>query len=112
MTARTPSKLGISEERTCFCVVRRCVTTLRLRSVRLTLWRARLAADLVLAIADQKLLECGRSRAQLDCQPEKARLRSWSPSHSDASVTTVCSMPAWFFVAQQRAPHSFAFVRP
>ena len=53
-------------------MVRRCVTTLRLRSVRLTLWRARLAADLVLAIADQKLLECGRSRAQLDCQPEKA----------------------------------------
>jgi hypothetical protein len=31
--------------------VRRCVTTLRLRSDRFNVWRARLAADFVLAIA-------------------------------------------------------------
>ena len=55
MTARTPSKLGISEERTCFCIVRRCVTTLRLRSERFNVWRVRLAADLVLAIDYKKL---------------------------------------------------------
>src|SRR5881392_2574697 len=55
MTARTPSKLGISEERTCFCIVRRCVTTLRLRSERFNVWRVRLAADLVLAIDYKQL---------------------------------------------------------
>ena len=43
-------------ERTPFCIVRKPVTTLRLRSVRFTPWRARLAADFVLAIADQKKL--------------------------------------------------------
>ncbi len=55
MTARIPSKLGISEERTCFCIVRRRVTTLRLRSERFNVWRVRLAADLVLAIDYKKL---------------------------------------------------------
>ena len=39
-------------ERTPFCIVRKPVRTLRLRSVRFTPWRARLAADFVLAIAD------------------------------------------------------------
>src|SRR5438067_13312726 len=55
ITARIPSKLGISEERTCFCIVRRRVTTLRLRSERFNVWRVRLAADLVLSI-DYRLL--------------------------------------------------------
>ena len=55
MTARIPSKFGISEERTCFCIVRRRVTTLRLRSERFNVWRVRLAADLVLAIDYRKL---------------------------------------------------------
>src|SRR5206468_8879854 len=64
MTARIPSKLGISEERTCFCIVRRRVITLRLRSERFNVWRVRLAADLVLAI-DYKNCGRGRSRSQL-----------------------------------------------
>src|SRR5205823_14891254 len=55
MTARIPSKFGISEERTCFCIVRRRVTTPRLRSERFNVWRVRLAADLVLAIDYRKL---------------------------------------------------------
>ena len=55
MTARIPSKFGISEERTCFCILRRRVTTLRLRSERFNVWRVRLAADLVLAIDYRKL---------------------------------------------------------
>ncbi len=55
MTARIPSKLGISEERTCFCIVRRRVTTLRLRSERFNVCRVRFAADLVLAIDYKKL---------------------------------------------------------
>lgn len=41
-------------ERACFCIVRRRVTMLRLRSDRFKVWRARLVADLVLAIGDQK----------------------------------------------------------
>jgi hypothetical protein len=42
----------VSGERTCFCIVRRRVTTLRLRTDRFIVWRARLAADLVLAIVN------------------------------------------------------------
>src|SRR6266480_1322270 len=41
---------GFSEEPAPLCSVRRCVTTLRLRSDRRTVCRARLAADFVLAI--------------------------------------------------------------
>jgi hypothetical protein len=50
MTARICSVFGASEERACFCIVRKRVTTLRLRSDRFSVWRARLAADFVLAI--------------------------------------------------------------
>jgi hypothetical protein len=50
MTARICSVFGVSEERACFCIVRKRVTTLRLRSDRFSVWRARLAADFVLAI--------------------------------------------------------------
>ena len=38
-------------------MVRRRVVTLRLRSDRFNVWRARLVADLVLAIVDQNLVE-------------------------------------------------------
>ena len=51
MTPRIPSKLDTCEERACFCILRRRVRTLRLRSDRFNVWRARLAADFVLAIA-------------------------------------------------------------
>ena len=44
-------------ERTVFCIVRRRVTTLRLRSDRFTVWRARLAADFVFAIVNQKVMD-------------------------------------------------------
>ena len=46
-------------ERACFCIVRRRVTTLRLRSDRFNVWRARLVADLVFAIVDQKFRGAG-----------------------------------------------------
>ena len=50
ISVRTCSGLGVCMERTVFCIVRRRVTTLRLRSDRFTVWRARLAADFVFAI--------------------------------------------------------------
>jgi hypothetical protein len=50
---RIGSLLGGCVECTPFCIVRKPVKTLRLRSVRFTVWRARLAADLVFAIANQ-----------------------------------------------------------
>src|SRR6266545_7723070 len=69
ISARTCSGPGVCTERTVFCIVRRCVTTLRLRSDRFTVWRARLAADLVFAIVIKKNYEPARSRAHCDCQP-------------------------------------------
>jgi hypothetical protein len=51
-----------SEERVRFCRVRRLVRTRRLRRDRLAVWRARLAADLVLAIF-QKATGRGGSRS-------------------------------------------------
>ena len=55
-------------ERTPFCIVRKPVITLRLRSVRFTPWRARLAADFVLAIANtlvgSGLAGCSRRAAE------------------------------------------------
>ena len=42
-------------ERAVFCMVRNRVTALRFRRVRFTFWRERLAADFVLAIADEVL---------------------------------------------------------
>jgi hypothetical protein len=56
INARIWSALGVCVERACFCIVRRRVTALRFRSDRFNVWRARLVADLVLAIADQKIL--------------------------------------------------------
>jgi len=57
ISVRTCSGLGVCTERTVFCIVRRCVTTLRLRSDRFTVWRARLAADLVFAIVIKKIMD-------------------------------------------------------
>jgi hypothetical protein len=57
ISERISSVLGACAERTPFCIFRRPVTTLRFRSVRFTLWRARLAADLVFAIANQNFVE-------------------------------------------------------
>ena len=57
MAARICSAPGFSEERTCFWIVRSRVTELRLRSDRFKVWRARLEADLVLAIANQNLVK-------------------------------------------------------
>ena len=57
ISARTCSGPGVCKERTVFCIVRRPVTTLRLRSVRFTVWRARLAADLVFAIGIKKIMD-------------------------------------------------------
>jgi len=50
ISARICSALGVPEERTCFCIVRSRATTPRLRSDLFKVWRARLAADLVLAM--------------------------------------------------------------
>jgi hypothetical protein len=55
--ARICSGLAVCEEPAVFCIVRRRVRTLRLRSDRFTVWRARLAADLVLAIVNQKRVD-------------------------------------------------------
>jgi hypothetical protein len=57
INARTCSGLGVCAERTVFCIVRRPVTTLRLRSDRLSVWRARLAADFVFAIVIKKVMD-------------------------------------------------------
>ena len=57
MTARICSGLGVCSERTGFSIVRRRVRTLRLRSDRFTVWRARLEADLVFAIVIKKLMD-------------------------------------------------------
>jgi hypothetical protein len=57
ISARTCSGPGVCAERTVFCIVRRCVTTLRLRSDRFTVWRVRLAADLVFAIVIKKIMD-------------------------------------------------------
>ena len=58
ISVRTCSGLGVCTERTVFCIVRRRVTTLRLRSDRFTVWRARLAADFVFAIVIKKIWTC------------------------------------------------------
>ena len=70
ISVRTCSGLGVCTERTVFCIVRRPVRTLRLRSDRFTVWRARLAADFVFAIVI-KSYGPARSRVNCDCQPLK-----------------------------------------
>ena len=53
ISVRIWSASGFSVERAAFCIVRKRVTALRFRSVRLIFWRDRLAADFVLAIGDK-----------------------------------------------------------
>lgn len=116
--ARICSGLDVCAERTVFCIVRRPVRTLRLRSDRFAVCRARLAADVVLAIVLTKLGEPGRSRARCDCQPSRfSRFESTRQFINGACaqrlrVTTVCSIRASLFVAEQPVPHPFAFGRP
>jgi hypothetical protein len=50
ISARICSELGVWPERAAFCIVRSRVTTLRFRSDRFAVWRARFAADFVFAI--------------------------------------------------------------
>ena len=57
ISVRSWSGLGVCAERTVFCIVRRWVTTLRFRSDRFTVWRARFAADLVFAIVIKKIMD-------------------------------------------------------
>jgi hypothetical protein len=56
-------------ERACFCMVRRRVTALRLRSDRFKAWRARFVADLVFAIGGQNFAEVDARERNRDCQP-------------------------------------------
>ena len=57
-------------------MVRKRVTTLRLRSVRFNVWRERLAADLVLAIANQTFVERTLVSAVAIVNPNNSRLAS------------------------------------
>ena len=74
ISRRICSVLAGCAERAPFCIVRKPVTTLRLRSVRFALWRARLAADLVLAIGNQKVLWNGTLVTQLRLSTAKSCL--------------------------------------
>src|SRR5262249_13643143 len=78
--ARICSWLAVCPERTVFCIVRRRVTTLRFRSDRFSVCRARLAADFVLAIGNQKLRGRARSRADCDCQPRTFSKSEFTPT--------------------------------
>jgi hypothetical protein len=74
ISRRICSVLAGCAERAPFCIVRKPVTTLRLRSVRFALWRARLAADLVLAIGNQRVLWNGTLVTQLRLSTAKSCL--------------------------------------
>ena len=70
--------------------MRRRVPTLRLRSDRFNVWRARLVADLVLAIVDQKFRgpgprvvpEAEGLQALAQCEPRLLSLGSKRSTHS------------------------------
>ena len=89
MTRRISSAFGAGAERIGFCRLRRCALTLRFRSARLCVWRERLAADLVLAIADKNFCE---SRILPRAIPTKA-----------------CSMQALSSAGRRQALQPFAF---
>ena len=57
IAARICSAVRSGAKRICFCSLRRCVLTLRLWAARLSVCRARLPADFVLAIGDQEFIE-------------------------------------------------------
>jgi hypothetical protein len=119
ISARTCSGPGACTERTVFCIVRRCVTTLRLRSDRFTVWRARLAADLVFAIVIKKFWTCTLASALRLSSPEgfpslhSPRRRCQRRAGSKPlSATIVCSIRASLLPAEQQVLHPYAFVRP
>src|SRR5689334_9818738 len=56
IAARICSGVRSGARRICFCSLRRCVLTLRLWVARLKVCRARLPADVVLAIGDQQFI--------------------------------------------------------
>src|SRR5436305_14698790 len=89
IAARICSGVRSGAKRICFCRLRRCVLTLRLWTARLSVCRARLAADLVLAIGDQNFIE---------------------PTPPSALVIGVCSLRVSLFAARRRALQPFAFV--
>ena len=118
ISARTCSGLGVCTERTVFCIVRRCVTTLRLRSDRFTVWRARLAADLVFAIVIKKVMDLHARERITIVNPggfpslhSRARMQAAHPSKG-RSATIVCSIRASLLPAEQQVLHPYAFVRP
>ena len=137
MTPGIPSNLDTSEERACFCIVRRRVTTLRLRSDRFNVWRARLTADFVLAIAYLKIVDVdarGRNwhcqeratcaAAQLDAKinnewaqsrpaPRREEFCFARPSRRCSALAPLyLSGEPHAFVAPQRALPPFASARP
>src|SRR5881628_1861110 len=85
MRSRTLFASAATAERRLRCMVRRRLRTLLLRSERFNVWRARLAADFVLAIAYSK--NCGRGRS-------RSRLRlsrvTREAAHSDANIDNEC----------------------
>src|SRR6266480_1649877 len=116
ISVRTCSGLGVCTERTVFCIVRRCVTTLRLRSDRFTVWRARLAADLVFAIVIKKIMDLHARERIAIVNPEgipslrsRAGMQAAHPSKG-WRATSVCSIRASLFAAGQQLPHAFSFV--
>ena len=112
ISARICSGLGVCAERTIFCIVRRPVTTLRLRSDRFTVWRARLAADFVFAIVIENVWTCmlaSASRLSTLKVSDVAALARLSAQ--GLSATSVCSIRASPFVVGQRVFHPFAFAR-
>src|SRR6516225_7649210 len=88
IAARISSALRSGAERICFCSLRRCVLTLRLRAARRRVWRDRLAADLVLAIGDQEF---------------------YGATLGSALIITVCSVRVSLFVGRRQALQRSAF---
>jgi hypothetical protein len=89
IAARTWSAVRSGAKRICFCSLRRCVLTLRLRTARRSVCRDRFAADLVLAIGNRELSNKFRAAAL---------------------ATTVCSVRVLIFAGHRRALHPSAFV--
>ncbi len=118
ISARTCSGSGVCTERTVLCIVRRCVTTLRLRSDRFTVWRARLAADLVFAIVIKKVMDLhARERiaiVKLKVFQACIHAPAWQAAHPSKgrSATIVRSIRASLLPAEQQVLHPYAFVRP
>jgi len=89
IAARICSAVRSGAERICFCSLRRCVLTLRLWAARLSVCRARLPADFVLAIGDQEFIERTPARAL---------------------VISVCSLRVSLFAGRRQALQPTAFV--